>query len=121
MQRRYSGETMDLTALRILLGIMTAFRLAELIVYDRGPWAVFHNIRFLVGKMAGRGGNKGFWYELAEGLNCTICVGTWMSLLVAVMISRHTVIIDFILLWLGISGAQSLFARAWKSNFANES
>ena len=89
---------------RLILAILSAYRLAELISVDDGPFKVFDRLR----RWAGRNSTKSqFHNTFADLLHCPFCTGVWFSFAVALLVFLPSVPGDFVLLVFGIAGAQA--------------
>lgn len=94
--------------LRLILTILTAYRLARMIAMDDGPGFFFEHLRLWAQEKADKEkSNLGKWHNLAEGLGCPFCAGVWVSLPLFGLLVWPTVYGDLLLLLLSISGAQA--------------
>ena len=94
--------------LRLILAILTCYRLARMIALDDGPLFVFEHIRQMVKvKADNEAYNLGKWHNLSEGLACPYCVGIWLSLPLLALLIWPTVYGDWFLVLLAISGGQA--------------
>lgn len=109
-------------AFRLLLTILTCYRLAKLIADDDGPLFIFKRLRYWAKdnaywEMTDRNVNFeiqeakdrwfGKWYSLAEGLECPYCVGVWVSLPLFFLLMYPTYYGDLFLILMSISGGQA--------------
>lgn len=85
---------------RLLLVVLTCYRLARMIALDDGPFFIFKRLRYLIKDKAYLEADKnaklmfsintpdgeiddrhfGKWHNLAEGITCPYCVGVWLSI-----------------------------------------
>jgi len=108
--------------LRLLLAILTCYRLARMIAVDDGPLFLFKRLRIWAldrayYEAAMQGYNLqidtikeryfGKWHNLAEGLSCPYCVGKWLSLPILALILWPTYYGDLFLILMAISGGQA--------------
>jgi len=112
---------------RLILAILTCYRLARLIAKDDGPFFLFKRIRYWAKDRAYREAsfaNKveaneetrkwvindrhyGKWHTLAEGLECTYCAGVWVSIPLFLFVVYPTIATDLFMLLMAVSGAQA--------------
>lgn len=102
--------------IRLVLAVLTSYRLAVLFSQEDGPLFVFARLRDFVDsrrydRQQGNPKYAGFWASLDEGLRCAWCVGVWAAALCAVLVWRPTVPGDVLLTWLGIAGAALFLER----------
>lgn len=107
--------------LRLILAILTTYRLARLIARDDGPFFIFKRIRYWVKDKAWHEAGEpmpfdddtmndryfGNWYSLSEGLSCPYCLGVWFSLPLLALLVWPSYYGDLFLLLMAISGAQA--------------
>lgn len=108
--------------IRLLLAILTCYRLARMVALDDGPFFVFKRIRYWAKDRAyyeawAEGETKptdevsdrhfGKWHNLAEGISCPFCVGTWLSLPLFLLVVKPRKRGDMFLLLIAISGGQA--------------
>lgn len=94
--------------LRLVLTILTAYRLARMIAMDDGPGFFFERLRLWAQAKADKEkGNLGKWHSLAEGLGCPFCAGVWVSLPLFALLLWPTIYGDTFLLLIAISGGQA--------------
>jgi len=112
--------------LRLILAVLTCYRLARLIARDDGPFFLFKRIRYWAKDRAwieardlGRidystnGGEEiadrhyGKWHTLAEALDCPYCVGVWVSIPLFLFVIYPITVSDLFMLLMAISGAQA--------------
>lgn len=84
---------------RFLIAALAVWRLTHLLTAEDGPWDVSVRIR--------RAAGEGFFGHL---LDCFYCLSVWIALPVAWVLHRD--LIDWALVWLGLSGAAILLERA---------
>jgi hypothetical protein len=94
--------------LRLILVVLSCYRLARMIALDDGPLFIFENLRDTMQSKANNEDNPaGLWHNLSEGLSCPYCVGIWLSLPLLALLIWHTVYGDWFLVLLAISGGQA--------------
>lgn len=116
---------MNLTfELRLILAILSCYRLARLIARDDGPFFLFKRIRYwakdrayfeaidagmadtsIINGIKDR--HYGKWHTLAEALDCPYCVGVWVSLPLFLFVIYPMTVGDLFMLLMAISGAQA--------------
>lgn len=107
--------------LRLLLAILTLFRLARLFAIDDGPLWVFAKLRGWTdlqrvreqGLVASQMDDSdllqsGLWASLDEGIRCPYCVGIWLAPLVGLLYARQGWLSDALLVVIGLAGGQAL-------------
>ena len=87
---------------------LAAFRLAELVVIDDGPFDVFFYLRGWANRPPQGTLFRGM---LAGLLGCIHCAGFWMAVLVGALYYSQNSILQFLLFILGIAGLQSILAK----------
>lgn len=94
----------------LLLGALIAFRLAELLVIDDGPFDLFFSARGWANR-APR--NNGLRRNLSNVLECVHCVGLWISLALGVVfyMTNSFTLLESTLLAFSIAGLQSILAN----------
>ena len=95
----------------IAMSILATYRLAQFIAYDDAPFGLMYKARNYFGRKAANSKNYGFWWSIAEMINCPFCLGLWIALLIALIVNGFQPY--SILLWLAIAGGQ-----AWIENMA---
>lgn len=108
--------------LRLILAILTCYRLARMIALDDGPLFIFKRVRYwakdrawFAARMVGdvvdineiEDRHFGKWHNLSEGLNCPFCAGVWVSLPLLTLLIWPTVVGDWFMVLVAISGAQA--------------
>lgn len=87
-----------------LIYVFAIFRLAELI----STGLIFDAVRREIAKRAASGGRV--WKATADLIHCPFCIGVWFSLpaasLFAITILRTKDLLQIMILWLGMAGAQ---------------
>lgn len=96
---------MDELARLIFLGL-AVYRLSELLVIDDGPYDVFIDFRGWLQRSPEKSARRFF----ASVLTCVYCTGTWLAFLAALAFVFPNAITDFAIIFLAISGLQSLLA-----------
>lgn len=109
--------------LRLILAILTCYRLARMIADDDGPLFIFKRLQYwakdkawleasctlgmanLDGTINDR--HFGKWHNLAQGLSCPYCVGVWLSLPIFAFVLWPGYYTDLFLLLMAISGGQA--------------
>lgn len=86
--------------LKVTLAILAVYRLSRMLIGENGPIDLFLKIRYLV--------NRGPEW-LADGYNCPLCLSFWLSVIPALFFANS--VGEFLLYWLGISGAVVLIYR----------
>lgn len=109
---------------RLLLSVLAAFKIAELVVIEEGPFSMFSRFRRFVGQLAAksssnRPGVRTVSTELADWVNCPFCVGVWASFLLTVLILIPSVPGDILIIAMGLAGGQS-FLQQQSIRKANE-
>lgn len=99
-----------LSILRLILAVLTCFRLAQLVTLDKGPFLIFERLRlrvegFIAGSEARRKSN--FWKSVADGVSCPYCAGFYAGLLCVALVAFPSFLGDLFLLWFGIIGLQA--------------
>jgi hypothetical protein len=95
--------------LSLVLYALVAFRLAELLVIDNGPFDVFASLRGWANRAPF---NNGLRRNLANILTCVHCSGFWISLaLGAIFYFTNGSVVFSILFAFAVAGLQSLLAN----------
>ena len=89
---------MDAPWFAFVLGIFATWRVAHLLAHEDGPWDAVLRLRVALG--------NGVWGRL---LDCFHCVSLWVAAPVALAVARGPV--EWLLAWLGLSGAACLLER----------
>ena len=97
---------MDLL-IRLIVSAFAAFRLAEMLVIDDGPFEIFISLRGWFN--ASPDDPRLLRRTIANGLMCVHCVGVWVSFPLAFLMLPPGPL-EFVAYWLAIAGLQSLFA-----------
>lgn len=85
---------------KLIINILAAYRLAEMVVEDDGPYDIFKRFRVWAGQNAHKSSTR---LTIANGVNCIYCVGFWMAILVFLLPKK----LDALKTILAISGGQS--------------
>lgn len=111
--------------LRLILAILSCYRLARLIARDDGPFFLFKRVRYWAkdkawieadinegiirqnGKVEIDDRWMGKWRTLAEALDCPYCVGVWVSIPLFLFVIYPMTVGDLFMLLMAISGAQA--------------
>jgi hypothetical protein len=88
---------------RLVLGILTVWRITHFLQAEDGPWDVVIRLR--------RRAGEGFWGKL---LDCFYCLSAWVALPFAVLIGEKW--LERVLLWPSLSAAAILLERATNIN-----
>lgn len=93
---------------RLILAILTTYRLARMVAKDDGPLYFFEHIRQVVKEKADKEVyNLGKWHSLYDGITCCYCLGVWVSLPLFLFVIYPTHLSDLFILLTAISGAQA--------------
>lgn len=106
---------------RLLLTILTCYRLARMIAKDDGPLFIFKRLRYLIKDKAWYEADKngytygaeisdrwfGKWHNLNEGISCPYCLGVWLSLPLIFLFLYPSFYGDIFLVLMSISGGQA--------------
>ena len=101
---------------RLIFAVFAVYGTTFIVVREDGPFNVFSRWRATLGRWAALKPPHGLAATIAEIFNCTICMGVWLSALIAPLILFHTYIGDIIILVLGIAGMQSFLTRLTEIN-----
>jgi hypothetical protein len=111
--------------LRLILAILSCYRLARLIARDDGPLFWFKRVRYWAKDKAWKEAEKtgnlirtvqpmlihdryyGKWHSLAEALECPYCIGIWLSIPLLLFVIYPTQPADLFMLLMAISGGQA--------------
>jgi hypothetical protein len=88
---------------RLILGLLTVWRIAHFLQAEDGPWDVVVRIR----RMAG----NGFWGKL---LDCFYCLSLWIAMPLSLLLGRSWW--ERTLLWPSLSAGASLLEQATNPN-----
>lgn len=117
--------------LRLILAILTCYRLARMIAEDDGPLFLFKRVRYWANEKGYheaidnnallqhspvkiRDNWFGKWHNLSEGLSCPYCVGVWLSLPIFAIVLWPNYYTDLFLLLMAISGGQAFLQSLGK-------
>lgn len=93
------------TPFRLLLAVFACYRLASLISSEEGPAGVFSKLRAALGAYDyGPDGKPET--NLGRGIICPLCTGVYLAGGLAVLVGLPSRVGDWLLVWLGVSGAQ---------------
>ena len=81
-----------------VLGVLATWRVAHLLTHEDGPFDAVLRLRVALG--------NGVWGRL---LDCFRCVSLWVAAPIALAVARGPV--EWLLAWLGLSGAACLLER----------
>jgi hypothetical protein len=87
----------------ILLSFV-CYRLAQLFVFDEGPFSTFHQLRVKVGAYD-LGDNGKARTGLGRAFNCPYCLGIWIALPLAFYATG--IQWSILVWWVGIAGGQA--------------
>ena len=87
------------TAFRFLLAAVAAWRVTHLLACEDGPWDMLARLRRRLGRNI-----------LGKLMDCFQCLSLWIAAPFALFL-RPT-LVEFVLVWLAISGAACLLERA---------
>ena len=123
----------NLDYLRLILAILTCYRLSRMLALDDGPLFVFKRVRYWAKDKQWHEARKshaiilhsdrdetiddrhfGKWHNLAEGITCPYCIGIWLSLPLLALLLWPTQGGDLFLLLMAISGGQAFLQRLGK-------
>lgn len=85
----------------ILLAILATYRLALMLATEEGAFSIFEWIRSHIDFQ------QTSW--VGRGLNCPLCVGFWLALVFAALITSSWQM--FLLTWFAIAGGQVLLQK----------
>ncbi len=91
-----------------IIASLATYRLTQLLVYDRGPFAIFEQFRGWTKKIAL---DHRIFNGLAFGITCPFCTGVWMAALCGVMIVYPSQSGDLFLIVFGLAGLQTVIER----------
>lgn len=91
----------------LLVCALAAFRMAEMVVVDNGPFDVFYSLR---GWAAAPNGGA-LRSTCGELLTCVHCSGFWFSIAFGVLYAQGNAMINTFILCIAIGGLQSIFAK----------
>ena len=94
------------TELRLLLAVLAVYRLAQLIAYDDGPFAIFYRLRSWT-MTIGAGAKIGtLTWTIRELIKCPYCLGIWFAIIAVILLIFPTIVGDWLLVALAIAGGQ---------------
>lgn len=96
--------------LRIVMAMLSVYRVSQLFTIDDGPYALFRRFRMWIGMKAARKDiTEGWdvWRNLAELFECPYCMGMWVALLALPLLLWPGIVGDAALLYLGVTGGQT--------------
>ncbi|HZI58945.1 MAG TPA: DUF1360 domain-containing protein, partial [Verrucomicrobiae bacterium] len=85
-------------SLKFVVAALATWRVTHLIVYEGGPWDVIARLRRIAG--------AGFFGKL---MDCFYCSSLWVSAAATVLLGVRPK--DWVLVWLGLSGAACVLNR----------
>lgn len=94
----------EMSFLRIILCILSCYRISELISIDDGPFKLFYNLRRLIAVNSTR---NIFLREISLLIHCPFCIGFWISLLLSFTVFFPSSFGDIFLVVFSVSGGQT--------------
>jgi len=91
---------------RLIIAGLALYRLAQLIVYDDGPWDFIQNIRAWLGVYDYNQNGKPKTM-IGKLFACPYCVGVWLTLPTFLAVFYPILIIDIIFILGGLAGGQA--------------
>lgn len=88
---------------KLILAILTTYRLSQLIAWDSGPGYSLKKLRDYINFRSQT--DSGIWENIDEGINCPYCLGMYFSLICVILFIKPRE--HFLLYWLGIAGGQA--------------
>lgn len=85
--------------IEIILATLASYRIARILATEEGPFGLFVAIRERFDP------EQNTW--LGRGLNCSLCIGFWVSFVVTCLLPFVS-IQSFLLLWWAIAGLQTI-------------
>jgi len=76
---------------------------------ERGPFAILERVRAWFGRKAATAHQTGLWYEIALLVTCPLCIGVWVSLILALLV--FDVSFMAVLAWFCVAGIQHFLTR----------
>jgi hypothetical protein len=95
---------MELNPIQILLSALAVFRLAELFVYDEGPFEIFSRLRGWVLL------SNPLLRTMGQALSCVYCTGLYLSALFAIPFFLQSLYFGIVAVF-AIAGIQSVLAN----------
>lgn len=96
----------------LIIGALAAFRLAELIVIDNGPFDIFVRIRgYLYQEQIPLPEKNRFLSAISPTFQCVHCLGLWISIPITCAYFVHNFYLDGFILYLAIAGLQSILSH----------
>ena len=91
---------------RLILAVLTVYRLAELVAIDDGPGSIFLSLRTWLGAYqydaSGRPARAA-----GRFVSCRYCLGIWFAIVAGAFVMFPNIVTDAGFLIFGIAGAQS--------------
>jgi hypothetical protein len=91
-----------------ILGTFAAFRLAEMVAIDEGPFKIFFELRSWANDSPM---NNGFKRNLSDAITCVHCAGLYFAFGIVLGYLIHPKIASLIIFPLAIAGLQSMMAN----------
>ena len=89
----------------LVVASLACYRVAQLLVFDEGPFCLFDRLRIRAG-CYDYGEDSKPQTGLGRFLSCPYCVGLWIAIPLTLILFPET-ITDFIVGWLAIAGGQA--------------
>ena len=91
--------------LEIVLAILATYRVASMLATEEGAFGIFQSIRERIDPQ------QETW--LGRGINCPLCIGFWVALVLALLLMRRFGLgeTDTLFVWLGVAGGAALLHR----------
>ena len=96
--------------MEIILAAFAAYRLANLLVEEDGPFRIFAIVRErIMGKALVT--KREPWKSLSGLVTCQLCAGIWMAALCAILVTAENQAADAFLLVFGLAGVQAFLSK----------
>ena len=93
-----------------LLAVFATYRLANLIVEERGPFRMFGLLReWITTKAVTK--KREPWDSFYGLITCRLCAGVWVAALCAALVTVDHMVGNLFLLIFGLAGAQAFLSR----------
>lgn len=97
-------------AVALSLAALAVWRLCNLVAFEAGPLDIFIRLRVKLGAIYNMQTDE--WESdsfISDLVTCPLCLSVWFALVPAAYIARS--IPEFLLCWLGISGASCIISK----------
>lgn len=94
------------STLRVFLTILATYRLASLVSSEEGPFSIFDKLRANLGGYD-LGPNGEPVTNLGRGIICPLCTGVYIAAALTIAVLLPNWLTDVLLVWFGVSGAQT--------------